>query len=84
MKLFFLSVFIFFCCQMALSLLSQLERSTIDIQKIHFARQQGGDNTVVYLRPITQRSYFSECLYVASTAARHNAEPNDRSEFADS
>jgi hypothetical protein len=34
----------------------------IDFQKIHFARQQGGDNTVVYLRPITQRNYFSESL----------------------
>ena len=35
-----------------------LPRITIDFQKIHFARQQGGDNTVVYLRPITQRNYF--------------------------
>jgi hypothetical protein len=34
----------------------------IDFQKIHFARQQGGDHTVVYLRPITQRNYFSESL----------------------
>jgi predicted transposase/invertase (TIGR01784 family) len=34
----------------------------IDFQKIHFARQQGGDYTVVYLRPITQRNYFSESL----------------------
>jgi hypothetical protein len=25
---------------------------SIDIQKIHFDRQQGGDNTVVYLRAI--------------------------------
>ncbi|MEI6260630.1 MAG: hypothetical protein WCR46_12070, partial [Deltaproteobacteria bacterium] len=41
---------------------------TIDIQKIHFARQQVGDNTVVYLRPITQRNYFSECLYCPMVA----------------
>jgi hypothetical protein len=34
----------------------------IDFQKIHFARQQGGDYTVVYLRPITPRNYFSESL----------------------
>ena len=39
----------------------------IDFQKINFARQQGGDNTIVYLRPITQRNYFSECLYVTSS-----------------
>jgi acyl carrier protein len=32
----------------------------IDFQKIHFARQQGGDNTVVYLRPITPRNYFRQ------------------------
>ena len=37
----------------------------IDFQKIHFARQQGGDHTVVYLRPITPRNYFSESLYLA-------------------
>jgi hypothetical protein len=33
---------------------------SIDFQKIHFARQQGEDHTAVYLRPITQRNYFSE------------------------
>jgi hypothetical protein len=32
-------------------------------QKIHFARQHGGDNAVVYLQAITQRNYFSECLW---------------------
>jgi hypothetical protein len=37
--------------------------SSIDFQKIHFARHQGGDYTVVYLRPITPRNYFSENLY---------------------
>jgi hypothetical protein len=41
-------------------------RYTIDFQKIHFARQQGGDYTVVYLRPITPRNYFSESLYKRS------------------
>jgi hypothetical protein len=39
---------------------------SIDFQKIHFARQQGGDYTVVCLRPITPRNYFSESLYIIS------------------
>jgi hypothetical protein len=30
----------------------------IDFQKNNFARQQGGDYTVVYLRPITPRNFF--------------------------
>lgn len=42
---------------------NQKSLTCIDFQKIHFARQQGGDYTVVYLRPITQRKYFFECLY---------------------
>jgi hypothetical protein len=29
-------------------------RIYIDFQEIHFTRQQRGDNTAVYLRPITQ------------------------------
>lgn len=33
------------------------------LSEIHFARQQEGDHTVVCLRAITPRNYFSESLY---------------------
>ncbi|MFZ3045396.1 MAG: hypothetical protein WA151_05745 [Desulfatirhabdiaceae bacterium] len=37
---------------------------SIDLQKIYFARQQGGDRPFLgHPRPITQRNYFSEGLY---------------------
>jgi hypothetical protein len=51
-----------FCCHVFPLSKDSGGLGSIDFQKIHFARQQGGDYTVVYLRPITQRNYFSESL----------------------
>jgi hypothetical protein len=44
---------------------------TVRFQKIHFARQRGGDCIVVYPGPITSENYFSECQLYKNMKSRY-------------